>query len=157
MNVPLLDLREVLSPNVRVQQMTQDLDWLFNGSRFYVCWQSLFQLVDRGVADVEMCHYQLKKKKQTELPLNLSLLRHLFAGVAGVYILFFHVFTRIFPFSASQRDTVGFVWLARFTRTGLWLAAENLSRFDSSQVWSEMPFFKRQKAGEALASDSHVP
>lgn len=33
---------------------------------------------------------------------------------------------------------------------GLWLSAEKLAKFDSSQVCSEMPFFKRQKAGEAF-------
>lgn len=33
----------------------------------------------------------------------------------------------------------------------LWLSAEKLAKFDSSQVCSEMPFFKRQKAGEAFA------
>lgn len=32
----------------------------------------------------------------------------------------------------------------------LWLSAEKLSKYDSSQVCSEMPFFKRQKVGEAL-------
>lgn len=41
--------------------------------------------------------------------------------------------------------------------SGLWLSAEKLAKFDSSQVCSEMPFFKRQKAGEAFASDSRVP
>lgn len=40
---------------------------------------------------------------------------------------------------------------------GLWLSAEKLAKFDGSQVCSEMPFFKRQKAGEAVASDSCVP
>lgn len=40
---------------------------------------------------------------------------------------------------------------------GLWLSAEKLAKFDSSQVCSEMPFFKRQKEGEAFALDSHVP
>lgn len=40
---------------------------------------------------------------------------------------------------------------------GLWLSAEKLAKFDSSQVCSEMPFFKRQKAGEAFALDSCVP
>lgn len=40
---------------------------------------------------------------------------------------------------------------------GLWLSKEKLSKFDSSQVCSEMPFFKRQKPGEALALDSLVP
>lgn len=160
MNVPLLDPRKVLSPNVRVQQMTRDLVWLFNDSSFNVCWRSLFRLVDHMVADVEMCHYHLKKK---ELPLNSFSICHwppccviYSGGAASVYILFFHVFTRIFPFQC-HRDTVAFVWLARFIRTGLWLAAEKLSRFDSSQVCSEMPFFKRQKAREAFASDSRVP
>lgn len=33
---------------------------------------------------------------------------------------------------------------------GLWLSAEKLAKFDSSQVCSEMPCFKRQKAGEAF-------
>lgn len=36
---------------------------------------------------------------------------------------------------------------------GLWLSAEKLAKFDSSQVCSEMPCFKRQKAGEAFALD----
>lgn len=40
---------------------------------------------------------------------------------------------------------------------GLWLSAEKLAKFDSSQVCSEMPFFKRQKEGEAFALDSCVP
>lgn len=67
MTVPLLDPRKVLSPNVRVQQTTRDLAWLFNDSRFHVCWRSVFRLVDHMVADVEKCHNHLKKN---ELPLN---------------------------------------------------------------------------------------
>lgn len=68
--------------------------------------------------------------------------------MAGVYILFFPCFHKEFsPFSASQRDTIGFVWLAPVRSYGsLAVLQENLSRFDSSQVWSEMPFFKRQKS-----------
>lgn len=33
---------------------------------------------------------------------------------------------------------------------GLWLSAEKLAKFDSSQVYSEMPCFKRQKARRSL-------
>lgn len=170
MTVPLLDPRKVLSPNVRVPQMTRDLVWLFNDSRFHVCWRSVFRLVDHMVADVEMCHNHLKKN---ELPLNPLSICHCppccviywvcvcvgwgrSAGVRCLHFIF-PCFHKNFPFSVSQRDTVGFAWLIRLTRTGPWLAAEKLSSFDSSQVCSEMPFFKRQKAGEAFASDSRVP
>lgn len=169
MTVPLLDPRKVLSPNVRVQQMTRDLVWLFNDSRFHVCWRSVFRLVDHMVADVEMCHNHLKKMNflLTRYPSATALLAASFIGCvcvgwgrsAGVRCLhfIFPCFHKNFPFSVSQRDTVGFAWLIRLTRTGPWLAAEKLSSFDSSQVCSEMPFFKRQKAGEAFASDSRVP
>lgn len=40
---------------------------------------------------------------------------------------------------------------------GLWCSAEKLAKFDRSQVCSEMPCFKRQKADEAFALDSCVP
>lgn len=40
---------------------------------------------------------------------------------------------------------------------GLCCSADKLAKSDSSQVCSEMPCFKRQKAGEAFALDSCVP
>lgn len=67
--------------------------------------------------------------------------------IRGGYFIFSYECS---PISVTQRDRVGsasLVW-------GLWLSAEKLSKFDSSQVCSEMPFFKRQKA---FASDSRVP
>lgn len=81
--------------------------------------------------------------------------RHVtWGGGAAVYILFL-CFHKKIPLSLSHRgtrwdllDSCGpLVW-------GLWLSAEKLSKFDSSQVCSEMPFFKRQKA---FASNSGVP
>lgn len=86
MTVPLLDPRKVLSPNVRVPQMTRDLVWLFNDSRFHVCWRSVFRLVDHMVADVEMCHNHLKKMNflLTRYPSATALLAASFIGCVCV-------------------------------------------------------------------------
>lgn len=46
---------------------------------------------------------------------------------------------------------------AEASRRGLWLSAEKLAKFVSSQVCAEMPCFKRQKAGEAFALNFCVP
>lgn len=129
--------------------------WLFNISRLHDCWRSIFRLVDG-----EMCHYHLKWRIFSNrfvlffFPLPF-LLCHLWLRVCLHYI--FLSFHKNVPFSVSQRVPFGCVRAALFTGTGLWLAAEKLSRFDTYQVSSEMPFFKRQKAGEAFASDSRVP
>lgn len=40
---------------------------------------------------------------------------------------------------------------------GLWCSAQKLAKFDSSQVYPEMPCFKRQKSGQCFALDSSVP
>lgn len=138
MKVPLLDLRNVLSLIVRVHQMTD----LIN------IWLSLQKCV---------IVVTLKTKKPFIFTPNpcvpaLPTMSH-GGGCSCLHLIF--VFSQKTFLSVSHRGTRwGLLDSCGPLLWGLWLSAEKLSKFDSSQVCSEMPFFKRQKA---FASNSGVP